>query len=239
MPYIYRVIKKLLIVGLMLLFFTPSKAEKKHITGKCYNNVTKDSLPGVIILNIYTGNITTTDSVGNFSLEMEDEELIEFKMLGYNTARIRMRSFLDAKYYSIGLTPTPTPLEIKREEGFYADSLYWARFFSGELSYIPMTTAEIINNPIGYFSKTNRNKRKFQETFYQFIADEFVNEYFNAEYVASISPLTGKDLNNFLIFYRPTYIFARSMSKYDFLLWIKGASNLYYEQLKYKEVQQE
>ncbi len=232
-------IKKLLLLSLSLSLALCTLAEKKQIQGICYDNVSKKSLSGVVIHNIYTGNVTTTDSAGNFSLEMEDEELIEFKMIGYNTARIRMRSFLDAKFYSIGLIPTPPPLDLKKEEGFYADSLYLARFYSSELSAKKMTVAEIINNPFGLLSKTYKKKMRFQGEFKNFIQESYVNEYFNEEYVQSVSPLSGKDLRNFLIFYRPSYEFVRGMSKYDFLLWLKGASNLYYQNLKYKEIQQE
>ncbi len=228
----------LILLGLLLLSVT-TRADKKHITGKCYDNETKEALEGVIIYNIYTDDITTSDSLGNFSLDMEDEELIEFRMLGYNTARIRMRSFLDAKYYSIGLTRTPSEIQLKEEKNFYSDSLKWARFYERELSYDKMTFAEILNNPMELLSKTSQAKWKLQKTFEQYIESSYINEYFNADYVASVSPLTGTDLNNFLIFYRPTYEFVRGMSKYDFLLWIKGASNLYYQRLKYNEIQTE
>ncbi len=228
----------LILLGLLLLSVT-TRADKKHITGKCYDNETKEALEGVIIYNIYTDDITTSDSLGRFSLDMEDEELIEFRMLGYNTARIRMRSFLDAKFYNIGLTRSPEPIHIQEQKGFYYDSLRLARYYAKELGFDKMSTAEIINNPIEYFSKTNQKKWKFQDEFDKYIANAYIEEYFNPDYVKSISPLRGKDLNNFLIFYRPNYEFVRSMSRYDFLLWIKGASNLYYERQRYNQIQHE
>ncbi len=227
----------ILIVIVLFLVGTSVYAEKKTVNGRCYDNETKVALHGVLILNIYTGVITTSDSLGYFSLEMEDEELIEFKMLGYNTARIRMRSFLNAKFYNIGMTHTPADIKIKEDKGYYADSVRWARFYAFELSKKPMSLQDWLYRPWEAASKTNKKKWQLQKSFKTYLSTKYVEEYFNEEFIKSISPLRGTDLRSYMILMRPNPEFVRSLSRYDFMLWIKRTANDFYEKRKYETIQ--
>ncbi len=214
-------------------------AQKRKVVGSVYDQITKDTLAGAIIHNIHTGEMFTTDSFGNFELEMNNDELIEFQMVGYKKARIRMQPYITAKFFSIGLSQDLPPIEFKRDSTFEADSTYWARFYAFELKAKKLTAAQIMAAPWEAASKTYKAKMHFQESFRQYIAMRYVDEYFNKDFIQKNTDLRGNELENFMLFYRPSYQFARSMSKYEFMLWVKNTAQRYYEQQRYRQIQHE
>ncbi len=224
---------------LALFSFFLAPAQKRKIVGSIYDQQTKDSLVGAIIYNIHTGEISTSDSLGNFELEMNNEELIEFQMLGYKTARLRLQSYITARYYSIGLVKDLPPVEFRRDSSFEADSTYWARFYAKELGAHKLRPYEIVAAPWEAASKTYRDKMHFQQSFREYIAMRYVDEYFNKEFIQKHTDLRGNELENFMLFYRPSYEFARSMSKYEFMLWVKNTAQRYYDKQRYEQIQHE
>lgn len=75
-------------------------------------------------------------------------------------------------------------------------------------------------SPIGFFSKKEKQKRKLKQR----IKDEDENEYIDARFprsrIAILSKLPEDSLQQFMLFYRPSYQFCRNTNSQDMLLYI-------------------
>ncbi|MFW6364418.1 MAG: SusC/RagA family TonB-linked outer membrane protein [Bacteroidota bacterium] len=85
-------IKRVITKHFFLIFFIamtlPSFAQEISVTGKITDEESGEPLPGVSILQIGTNQGTTTDSEGEYSINVPSDAKLEFSFVGYVTQRI-------------------------------------------------------------------------------------------------------------------------------------------------------
>ncbi|MDI9320068.1 MAG: hypothetical protein QM530_06275 [Phycisphaerales bacterium] len=212
----------------ILLLSSFGRLRAQQIKGVVQERNEKAPLVAVQLVNIHNNNTAFSDSQGNFSISAAKGELIELRCAGYRTMRFRLsqgnippffKIYLDKlvllntdKYASSNLSP------------YQIDSITTHKLYSSALDYPRMTPMQQIESPFSALSKNNRMKWAFQDSYAQFEREKFVDYTFNENLVKELTGLEGKDVQNFMKRYRPSYEALRNMSLYDYYNYIKQSA---------------
>lgn len=77
------------------------------------------------------------------------------------------------------------------------------------------------------FGKTPKQARRFNRMYQTEMQDSHVDQLFNKTTINQQTGLTEKELENFLVNYRPTYEQAKNWNVYDSINWIKESYKKY------------
>lgn len=77
------------------------------------------------------------------------------------------------------------------------------------------------------FGKTPKQARRFNRMYQTEIQDSQVDQLFNKTTINQQTGLTGKELEDFLVNYRPTYEQAKNWNVYDGIKWINDSYKKY------------
>jgi hypothetical protein len=78
-------------------------------------------------------------------------------------------------------------------------------------------------SPSSWFGKENRDARRLKRYFRTEAEERHVDAVFTRAYVGSIVPLKGKDLEDFMTLYRPSYAFLRSNNSESLVAYINDS----------------
>jgi CarboxypepD_reg-like domain len=228
------------------IFFFSSVKAQVALNGKVYESGTEIPLPGASILNKSTKSGELTDRYGYFSIEGKVGDSIQISFLGYLP-----------KTYAIPLVPSGQKIiiqnfflpikkfllkevEVMARPNFRRDSLLNREENRTIFNYKkPSTINTILGavfNPITgldnlvHAAKRNR-LRNFQEKLEIQEQDKSIDIRYNRQLVSGLTGLQGKDLENFMKLYRPSFEYAKNSSDYDLYLKIKED---YADYLKFK-----
>jgi hypothetical protein len=103
-------------------------------------------------------------------------------------------------------------------------------FYAGKppiLSYIftPLTAIYEL------FGKTPKNAKRFNRYYNNEMQQSQIDGFFNEELIKKNTPLTGKDLENFMLNYRPDYEKAKNWTTYDAIKHIRDSYTQYADTL--------
>lgn len=106
-------------------------------------------------------------------------------------------------------------------------------FYAGKpplLSYIftPMTALYEL------FGKTPKNAKRFNRYYNNEMQQTEIDAFFNEDLIKKNTPLRGKDLENFMLNYRPEYEKARNWTSYDAIKHIRDSYAKYADTLNRK-----
>ncbi|MES2807101.1 MAG: hypothetical protein V4619_00655, partial [Bacteroidota bacterium] len=65
-------------------------------------------------------------------------------------------------------------------------------------------------SPSTWFSKEGKDARRLKRYFASEEKERYVDKYYTPKYVATLIPLTGVELENFMALYRPTYEYVKA-----------------------------
>ena len=99
-------------------------------------------------------------------------------------------------------------------------------FYAGKpplLSYIfsPLTALYEL------FGRTPKNARRFNNMYVTEMQLSHVDQFFNKSIIKDNTGLEGKELENFMINYRPDYIKSKNWTEYDGIKWINDSYKKY------------
>jgi hypothetical protein len=103
-------------------------------------------------------------------------------------------------------------------------------FYAGKpplLSYVftPLTALYEL------FGKTPKNAKRFNKYYANEMQQTEIDAFFNEELIKKNTPLTGKDLENFMLNYRPDYEKAKNWTNYDAIKHIRDSYAQYMDSL--------
>jgi hypothetical protein len=75
-------------------------------------------------------------------------------------------------------------------------------------------------SPIGFFSKSEKQKRRLKKRIREEDEDEYIDLKFSNTRVSQLTRLKGDTLRLFMFTYRPSYTFCRKASNKDMFLYI-------------------
>lgn len=219
---------------LVCLLLSLPLAAQVVITGKVVDTLSGRPLYPATVLDKTTGMNVYADSAGDYRIVVGPGDVLHFSYVGYYTQTYRAPMRLGRIIHPVFLMPRTQQLSevrIKAMTAYGRDSLDRANTFREYLNE-PATHFTDPNenfgggfgvsfHPITYFSKGERNKRRFQRMFPEFEHDAFINSRYTPELVTRLTGLTGDSLTQFLRLFRPGYDYTRDVSDLEFWSWIK------------------
>jgi hypothetical protein len=99
-------------------------------------------------------------------------------------------------------------------------------FYAGKPSFLSFifTPLTAIYELVG---RTPKNARRFNNYYVTEMQQTHIDAFFNKSIISSNTGLTGKELDNFMINYRPEYEQSKNWNTYDGLKWIKESYKKY------------
>ncbi|WP_353128799.1 hypothetical protein [Parapedobacter pyrenivorans] len=182
-------------------------------------------LGSVTITNKTTGQAAASGSLGTFELWASVGDSLVATLMGYQTATTEIKTLsdilIDMSPGSILLDQVDVNRMSKEAElrdvmrGYRKQGVY----FDGKppaLAYIfnPITSLYEL------FGRTPRNARRFGNYMERELAETEVDQKFSSRKIQELTGLSGDDLTNFMIWYRPSYEKAQFWGEYDITNYI-------------------
>lgn len=213
------------------------------ITGTVRDNVSQLPLYKATVSDKSTGDAVVTDSSGFYSIHAGAGDTIAYSFLGFYTKDYVVPVRLTRIIHDVYLVPGShqlTEVEIKALTPYQRDSLDRIETFRHYLNqpktnFIGLNSHSVYDvpnpnyndafgislNPVTFFSKKNRERRKFDKMYPQSEKQSFINSRYTPELVHRLTGLTGDSLSLFLYKFRPSYQLTRVSSDLVFWSWIK------------------
>lgn len=194
---------KLKIITIALLVFTTSFASAQDALKGTVEEAGKNTrLSNVFIKDVNNNQLTLTDKDGNFEIKSETGHTLILNAPGYVTDTL----------YVIDMQPKHIKLEVLTIALRQVNINAKRAAFNPRQEYpeIYEKSKVYVLSPSSWFGKESHDARRLKRYFATEQQEQKIDEVFNAAYVSSLVPLKGKDLEDFMTLYRPSYAFIRS-----------------------------
>jgi hypothetical protein len=182
---------------LSLAFFVNAQTALK---GTVYENGSNIRLDNVFIHDKNNKQYSITDKQGNFGINTEVGHLLIFDSPGY----------ISDTLYVIDLTPKKINLVVKTIALREVNINSTRQLFDPHREYpeIYEKSKVYVMSPSTWFSKEGKDARRLKKYFVTEEHERRIDAAFTRAYVGSIVPLKGRELENFMTLYRPSYAFV-------------------------------
>lgn len=224
----------IIITGSLLLAAPAAKAQQYKIMGTVYDSTRSFPLEAVSVLST-SGRGTITDAEGRYAIEVEEKDSIWFSYLNKPTVKFPVLKIMNPFQFDISLQVNVTVLkEVKiRKRNYRLDSIQnrldYAKIFNYEKPKLrPSVTASGVgfdlNEIINMFRfRRNKSMAAFKERLLQDEQDKYVANRFSKALVRRLTQIDSTALDSFMLVFRPSYVFTKFASDYDFQEYIKIA----------------
>ncbi len=201
------------------------------------------------------GNIVYTDSVGRYSILVNDKDSISFYYRNKSTVSYPVSSIKNPGNFDISLQVRvygkyQTLKEVivisktHRQDSFENREKY-AKIFGYQKPGFRLSESNALyggtpgldpNELINVFRfRRNKSLRNFQRRLLAEEEQKFIDYRFNKAVVKKLSGFESPQLDSFMFYYRPTYEFAAITTDYEFYQYILDASKLFKQGILPKE----
>lgn len=229
---------------LLLLFtcFTTGHSLQAQVTvsGTVYDSSKINFVENVRVVS--TGGLfTVTDSLGKYSIRVQDEDSLVFIYNNKPTQKFAVSRIGDPGNFDVSLR-----VNIKARYGTLKEVIVFSKSYRQDSIENRQTYADIydysrpglsssisptgvagadLNELINIFRfRRNKNLRAFQKRLELQEQEKYVNYRFNKSTVKRITGLQGAMLDTFLVWYRPDYEFTRNSDELTFNEYVLNAS---------------
>ena len=196
-------------------------------------------LAGVSVMST-SGKGTATNDLGNYTIEVSEEDSIYFSYLGKPTVKFAVKSMPNPGGFDISLhvqsnilptflvMPPSYKFDSAQNREDYAKAFNYKKPGLG-ISTTPMGAGGAgvgldLDQLINVFRfRKNKSMLGFQRRLIAEEEDNYIDHRFNKTIVKKITSLNGPDHDRFMKIFRPTYQFTQVTSEYDFYSYIKQA----------------
>jgi len=228
-----------IILTTLLLGFS-ADAQLYTVRGTVYDSTRTYPVEAVSVLST-SGRGTFTDADGKYVIEVNEKDSIWFSYLNKPTMKFPVLKIQNTLAFDISLQINiPVLKEVRiKQKNYKLDSIQnrtdYARIFNYQKPKIKTVTPQYgvgagfdLDELINIFRfKRNKSMAAFQKRLLQEERDKFIDHRFNKLLVRRLTQLDGKDLDSFMLLYRPSYTFTLAASDYDFQSYIKQAGERY------------
>lgn len=226
---------KLILFFFSFLFLISASSQNFKVHGTVYDHFNKQPVQLVTVFGS-NGNITLSDTLGRYNIIVSQKDSIWFSYLGKQTIKYPVDTISDPSNFEIALYVDVAWLpEVKvKTRDYRFDSIQnrqdYAKYFDfkkpglklvspSPSSYIPgsVTVGLDLNEIINMF-RFRRNKQilSLQQRLIQQEHDKYIDHRFNKYFTGKITKLSGVELENFMVVYRPSYESLLLMNDIEF-----------------------
>jgi hypothetical protein len=225
----------LILIGIFGISFQVN-AQEFMLNGAVFENGTKIRIALSEVTNKRNGYSVGTNDMGIFSVKAIVGDTILIAKRGFSDREIVVVS---TQSIIVNLNRANTLDEVvingmaKKQtmEAIKNDFRSKGSFYAGKpplLSYIFTPLTALYET----FGRTPRNARRFERYYQTEMRETRVDQFFNRTLITKETGLEGKELDNFMINYRPDYEQAKNWNIYDATKWIKDSFKKYNAALK-------
>ncbi|MGY3053566.1 hypothetical protein ACVWYG_001766 [Pedobacter sp. UYEF25] len=217
-------------VALLLLLIIPAIVKAQTVTTGTVFDYSKKylPLPGVIVRNLSGKEATITNSKGAFTISAKVGDLLEFSLLGYHIDTLYLTNLLKKEIY------------LPVQSNSLSDVNINSARINGSLNNLQDSTAEKptlmstggnlqhkgMNDKVGGLSLSlGYGKYRRQQLTEQRIAEkekylDQITENFNAKTISEYITLTEKEMQDFMVLYRPSVERVMNDQPFNYTLYI-------------------
>jgi hypothetical protein len=194
-----------------------AKAQDNHIRGQVIETGTNNKLSDVLVQNTNNNQVILTAQNGSFDIRGLLGHTLIFSSPGYVSDTLYIT---DLKYKSITMTPLGIALREVNVRG---------QRFNPRTEYrqVYEKSKVYVLSPTSWFGKDAKDARRLKRYFEREVNERHVDSVFTKAYVGSIVPLKDRELENFMILYRPSYEFIRSNKAESLAAYINDSYKKY------------
>ena len=199
--------------------------ESGVIRGIVLESGTSKRLGSATVTNKNSGQITASNSVGTFEIRATVGDSLTVYLMGYQTVGTEVTTLsdilIDMKAGNIMLEQVDVTRMSKEAELQDAMRSYRKQgvYYDGKpsaLAYVFTPITALYER----FGRTPQNARRFQNYMHRELEATEVDRKFNKTLINELTGLEGDDLNNFVIWYRPTFEKVQYWGEYDITAYI-------------------
>lgn len=198
---------KVFIPLLLFLSFCGTAFSQGRVRGKVLEDKTYIPVGGVTVENLSNRASISTDAAGAFSIVAKPGDLLKFSSIGYKPDTLYLK---DMDVVTIYLTPEQNMLnEVKVKELEFPPGAFAFQPLMGPMgSKVVRYQTDKNGNPIGglqmsVLSLFGSSKSASDKKIDAYTRDAQISEIFNAAKLAPYLPISGQELTNFVILYKP------------------------------------
>ncbi len=225
-------VKFCLFLIFILFFGLISEAQERSVFGKVLDLYSKKGISSINILNKRTGQIVATNEIGDFYMRAIKGDSILISSFGYNRIGIKWDGVnkepeILAKQQAIMLEELLVKDKkyenLHKEIELFLNNPYDSKAIRNEIlkSMInthtsqPMSIGISIDALWDLFSKEGKSKRKVADLQVNDIKTFYADLRYNKQIVAQITHLPEDDLDDFMVFCKPTQDFILRATDYE------------------------
>ena len=236
--YLNTLLRYFFYIFIITVFFsnTPASAQLYKIRGIVYDSSRNYPLEGVSVLTT-SGRGTSTNADGVYQIEVVEQDSIWFSYLNKPTMKFPVLKIIDPMEFDISLhINIPTLKEVRLPlKNYKLDSIQnridYAKIFNYKKPGLKTVTPQYgvgvgfdLDEIINMFRfRRNKSMASFQKRLFQEEQDKFIDHRFTKTLVRRLTMLDGKELDSFMLLYRPSYAFTKLANDYDYQSYIKKA----------------
>jgi len=232
---------RLFFLGILFLVSSPfvnAFAQQEFMqSGVVFENGSKIRIALAEVTNLRNGYSVGTNDMGLFSIKSAIGDTLVIIKRGFNDLRVAVSSTKDIVLQlnrgGTMLSEVVINGQGKKQalDAIKRDFKNKGSFYGGKpplLSYVlsPLTAVYEL------FGRTPKNARRFNKMYVSELQDSQVDQLFNKVTINKETGLTGKELEDFMVNYRPDYEKAKNWTYYDSTKWIKDSFKNYTDTLK-------
>ncbi len=202
----------------MLMYLSSSGQD---VSGVVRDRGLKTTLSGVNVLNKTRGIQSQTGDEGQFNIAAGENEILIFYKAGYlpdtlllvNTRPLIRNMIPDSKILNTVI--------IKGDN--FSPEVQYAEVYKRAKVLTATKESPLTFYPTKYFSKEGRFARRFKKKLEREKSERKIDQRFNDGLVKSITPLRDRELDCFMVMYRPTLKTLNKLDKDDLFLYIMNS----------------
>lgn len=211
--------KRLSLIIAFFAYFGASKAQT--LKGVVMDIGSSKPIAQVEVRNLRSNSFVETDGSGNFTIEVKTNELLSFHYPGY---RVDSLVVTDHDLRRVYLTPLAN-FNILED----VEITEWSDAQLDEQIEIAKQQGKIVDTPFGggiaispsrLFGKDAKEARSRHELLIAEKHDRAIMRKFDPLLISSITPLKGRDLELFIVKYKPSYEFVQKSDEEQIRLYI-------------------
>ena len=234
---------------ILLLFFLQQLAHSQAITvsGTVYDITKKTPIESVSVLS-NSGKGTATDSLGRYSLTVNENDSIYFSFLNKPTPKYAVATIANPGAFDISIMKKvqQLPSVFVKQRNYRMDSLQNRMEYEKIFNYKKPGLSTSLNPSPGNVAvgldldelinmfKFRKNKRmvSFQNRLVREEQEKYINHRFNKGLVRKLTALKEPEIDSFMVEFRPTFEMATQFNDLEFGQFIIEAFKYYKEGVK-------
>jgi hypothetical protein len=210
--------KRYLLFIFLLITFV-ANAQDDVLKGTVVESDTHEKLSNVFVHNTNNKQIALADKNGRFEIRAATGHTLIFDSPGYvsDTLFVADMRPIRVELKQLGIVLREVNISTR------------AATFNPHVEYPDVYTKSkvYVFSPSTWFSKEGKDARRLKRFFSNEERERYVDKYYTASYVASLVPLKGIELRNFMAIYRPSYAYVKSNTGPSLAVYINDSYKQY------------